>query len=136
MCKLSDYPVTIPLPLYNTCYPTSGNPHSYPKKQKSPIRIQRHIIYMELFEYKRLKEEIRQKAKQYLSGLGYNPDLVDTMDCYADRHEGFLAVYPDIEPKGLTNDMETLPIPLIYYYADDDRFEITDAGIEYLKRDR
>ena len=83
-------------------------------------------------EYRDLKKHIRDKAKKFLEGQNYNPDLVDDMDCYSDRYIGFLAVYPDIEPNGLVHDMETLPIPLLYYYADEDRFEITEAGINYL----
>lgn len=80
---------------------------------------------------RRKKAELRLGAKHYLEEQGIVPDVVDKLEAYIAGDEAWLSAVPDIPPRGLLNDLETLPYPVIMCNLDKGIYSFTDAGKEY-----
>ena len=77
------------------------------------------------------KAEVRHGAKHFLETQGIAPDTVDKLEVYVAGDEACLSAVPDIPARGLLNDLETRPYPVIMCNLDKGIYNFTDAGRDY-----
>lgn len=81
--------------------------------------------------YSERKQRIRQLAKNHLSEIGVNPDLLDGLECYVFDDQVAFMKKSDVPSNGLTNDIGSLPVAVLYADLSEKRFDMTDAGKLY-----
>ena len=88
------------------------------KQKKAQEKLQRAVI-LEL-------------VKDYCSKNGLSMDKLKNQSFYWIYDEAFFAQPSDAEPKGLTNDMETMPKPTLIIRLDNDALKIEET--EYTRK--
>ena len=80
---------------------------------------------------KEQKHNIRNEAKQFLQKQGIQQSIVDKLEVYIAGDEAWLSATPNIPSKGLLNDLETQPFPVINFNIKKGVFEFTEKGKTY-----
>ena len=79
-------------------------------------------------EQKEQKYKVRCAAKQFLQEQEIAVDHVDKLEVYLAGHEAWLSAVPDVQPMGLSNDLQTQPYPVLKCNMNTMAFTITEAG--------
>ena len=81
--------------------------------------------------YREKKKKVRDAVKKYLASVITDLNKLDSLECYIFDDMAALMKPSEVESQGLTNDIATLPITVIWFNMSDNQIEITDAGKEY-----
>ena len=86
---------------------------------------------MGLSTYQKRKNEIRQTAADFLNTNKAKPELLDSLELFIFDDTAHFCKSSTIKAMGLSNDLETQPVPVLEYDLQNNHFKFLNGGKRY-----